>query len=60
MPIDPTADDIGRRVVYRSQYQPELPEEGTITSFNDHYVFVRYSGTTSAATYRHELEWISQ
>lgn len=56
--IDPTKDDIGRKVVYRDLGGRGKIEEGVITSFNDHYVFVRYGGnTTSAATNRNDLEW---
>lgn len=36
-----TESDRGRQVVYQSR--PNTPfEEGEITSWNDHYVFVRY------------------
>ena len=56
--IDPTEADIGRGVVYHG-YAGEL-EQGYITSFNEHYVFVRYgSGCTSQATRRDQLEWLS-
>ena len=57
--IEPTPEDIGRKVVYRTA--PDFkPEEGVITSFNAHYVFVRYgASTTSAATPRHALEWVT-
>jgi hypothetical protein len=55
--IDPTPADIGRRVIYRDLSGRKI-EEGTISSFNDHYVFVRYgSGSTAAATSRRDLEW---
>jgi hypothetical protein len=53
-----TEADIGRAVVYRRPYCKV--EQGTITSFNDKYVFVRYGlGSTSAATDPSDLEWIS-
>lgn len=56
--IHPTKTDIGRAVVYRG-YAGEV-EQGTITSFNDEYVFVRYGlGSTSAATRRDQLEWLT-
>jgi len=58
--IEPTADDIGRKVVYTSNRYPggEL-EEGVITSFNRRFVFVRYgSQVGSKATDRHDLEWL--
>lgn len=54
--IEPTEADIGRNVTYRG-YAGEV-ERGHITSFNDHYVFVRYgSGSTSQATRRDQLDW---
>lgn len=54
----PTEKDIGRKVVYRNH--GGKVEEGFITSFNDHYVFVRYgTGSTSAATDPKDLEFIS-
>lgn len=51
---DVTDRDIGRVVVYRNRFGTE---EGVISSFNPSYVFVRYLGTTSAATRREDLEW---
>ena len=58
--IEPTKVDIGRRVLYmrpNRDYGGPV-EEGVITSFNDHCVFVRYgSGITSQATRREDLEW---
>lgn len=57
--ISVTERDIGRAVVYRSAPNYK-PEQGTITSFNDKYVFVRYGlGNTSAATDPSDLDWIS-
>ena len=38
--IDPTRDDIGRRVVFRP-FPGAVCEEGTITDMNTDYVFVR-------------------
>lgn len=60
--IHPTAEDIGRKVIYRDWCGGNLRgakiEEGVITSFNDSFVFVRYgTGSTSAATSREDLEW---
>lgn len=55
--IEPTQTDIGRSVIYRDFGGRGKIEEGVITSFNDHYVFVRYCGETSAATSREDLEW---
>ena len=55
--IDPTQDDIGRKVIYTGNYGGPL-EEGVITSFNDAYVFVRYGAKYgSEATSRSDLEW---
>lgn len=54
--INPTEKDIGRKVVYRG-LGGEV-DEGVITSFTEHVVFVRYGEcTTSAATRRDQLEW---
>jgi hypothetical protein len=54
--ISPTEADIGRKVIYHGHAGER--EEGTITSFNDRYVFVRYgTGSTSAATLPDQLEW---
>lgn len=59
--INPTEADIGRKVIYTPMCAPaesNWREEGVITSFNEHYVFVRYDRqTTSAATARCDLEW---
>jgi len=56
--IDPTAEDIGRHVVYRGPTGKDKAETGTITSFNDRFVFVRYGqGSTSQATRREDLTW---
>lgn len=66
--INPTFKDIGRRVLYRSRHfhKADLDgvlvraagELGRITSFNEHFVFVRYGiGDTSAATKREDLFW---
>ena len=55
--IDPTEQDIGRKVIYTGNYGGPL-EEGVITSFNECAVFVRYgANTTSKATNRTDLEW---
>ena len=55
--IEPTLADIGRRVIYRSP-GGDTVEQGTITSFNEQFVFVRYTaGPTSAATRREDLEF---
>lgn len=55
--INPTADDIGRKVVYQDRNGYKI-EEGVITSFNDHCIFVRYGAqSTSAGTRREDLNW---
>ena len=55
--IEPTKEDIGRKVVYTGNYNGPL-EEGVITSFNDTAVFVRYGAKLCAqATSRSDLEW---
>ena len=54
--INPTDADIGLRVIYRDA--AGKVEEGTITSLNPWFVFVRYhDGCTSAATGAEYLEW---
>lgn len=57
--IDPTDADVGRAVVYTgNRYPGGVPEEGVITSFNAHAVFVRYgSDKHSKGTNRADLEW---
>jgi hypothetical protein len=58
--IEPTEHDIGRAVVYTGNRFPGGKlEEGVITSFHDHAVFVRY-GTDlhSKATSRADLDWV--
>lgn len=59
--IEPTDRDIGRKVVYTgNRYPGGQPEEGVITSFNDHAVFVRYGAEYgSKATSREDLEWMT-
>ena len=57
--IEPTDADIGRGVNY---IIPNLPTEtGVITSFNEHYVFVRYRdqhpSANGKATHRMDLYW---
>lgn len=57
--IEPTERDIGRAVVYRTAPMFEV-EEGVITSFNDHCVFVRYGAKKhSQATSREDLDWVN-
>jgi hypothetical protein len=57
--IDPTKEDIGRKVIYTgNRYPGGKPEEGVITSFNNANVFVRYGAKChSEATNRSDLEW---
>ncbi len=56
--IEPTKVDIGRKVNYQAGHPGAPVEQGIITSFNDHYVFVRYGAkTTSEATSREDLNW---
>ena len=57
--IEPVKTDIGRVVIYTgNRYPGGEPEEGVITSFNDHSVFVRYGAVHySQATNRQDLEW---
>jgi hypothetical protein len=55
--IEPTQNDIGREVIYRDRSGYTMDAAGTITSFNDAYVFVHYHSSTSAATRREDLEW---
>jgi hypothetical protein len=60
--IQPTESDIGRKVIYIRDRDTfgDAPEEGVITSFNDHNVFVRYGAKIhSEATAREDLEWVS-
>lgn len=55
--INPTNEDIGRKVIYRS-FGGDVIEEGVITSFSESWVFVRYgSNTQSAGTHRSNLEY---
>ncbi len=55
--IDPVESDIGKRVVYLNPYCKI--QYGVITSFNKHFVFVKYdnTGSTSQATDRKDLDW---
>ena len=55
--IEPTLKSIGKAVWYKPH--PGTAEKGTITSFNEQYVFVRYGwgSSTSKATTREDLVW---
>jgi len=58
--INPKPEDVGRKVVYTGNRYPggEL-EEGVITSYNDHVVFVRYGADVGTkGTSREDLEWL--
>ena len=62
--INPKQEDIGRGVVYKASYPGAPNEDGVITSFNDHSVFVRYSkqhpGANGQATRREDLRWLHE
>ena len=52
--IEPTEEDIGRKVIYYGYEE----EHGVITSFNDVTVFVRYGDDShSKSTSREDLEY---
>ena len=54
--IEPTPNDIGRKVIYTSGHGEQ--EEGVITSLNNYFVFVRYGANVqSMATHREDLQW---
>ncbi len=54
-----TPKDIGRAVVYRGNRFRER-EEGTISAWNDRFIFVRYGNDpTSQATDPRDLEWLN-
>ena len=59
MMIEPTFDDIGRRVVYTgNRYPGGRLEHGRITGLTALGVFVRYDGDRQAkSTKREDLEW---
>lgn len=54
--INPTKEDIGREVTYIDGAGDK--EFGTISSFNDTYIHVKYGGDIhSKATSREDLHW---
>jgi hypothetical protein len=56
--ISPSGADIGREVIYRARHHGAKPESGIVTSFNEHYVFVRFSKfTVSNGCRREDLHW---
>jgi len=57
--IEPTTDDVGRRVVYRPTWHAEArAEPGVITSISEAFVFVRYGlSGPGVATRREDLFW---
>lgn len=60
--IEPTESDVGRLVVYTgNRYPGGKLEEGVITSYNAHSVFVLYRGDLrSKGTSRSDLEWVAK
>lgn len=62
MTLDEARMAIGRKVIYRAEYQAsrEPGEEGVITSVNSQYVLVRYGAKAGAqATLARNLEPIA-
>lgn len=62
MTLEEARAGIGRKVVYAATPwdSSRPPEEGVVTSVNDHFVFVRYgSDTHSKATYAGDLRWMT-
>ena len=59
--IEPTHDDIGRSVLYRSHHRAS-PRRGRIVSLSDRYVVVRYDDEIGRphAIDRHNLEWAKE
>lgn len=56
--IEPKSGDEGRGVIYARLNPHRKTERGVISSWNDKYVFVRYTaGSTAAATDPADLEW---
>ena len=56
--INPTQNDIGRKVVYRDW---DGPEDGVITGVTLEFVMVRYGNDQWSKAARHEdLEWMAK
>lgn len=57
--IKPRKGDEGRAVIYARADPHRTTERGTISSWNEKNVFVRYTtGDTAAATNPEDLEWL--
>lgn len=53
-----TESDKGRYVLYRRPHEPNTPDVGRITSWNDTYIFVAYGqSVTGVATRPDDLDW---
>jgi hypothetical protein len=56
--INPTAEDIGRGVVYYGKHEDELlPAYGNVSGFDEQHVFVRYDDSEPMAALAEELIW---
>ncbi len=54
-------EDKNRKVVYKPSHSSGSLEEGRITSWNDHYIFVDYSNVGRGnATSPDKLEFVSE
>lgn len=54
--INPTEADIGRSVIYVTNYGTE--EEGVLVSIKEYFVHVRYGNDLHCkATNKHQLRW---
>lgn len=59
--ISPTTEDIGRKVIYTpsGDYPDKVIEEGVLSSFNDHYIFVRFGHSPiGVPVSRDNLDWL--
>lgn len=56
--INPTSDDVGRRVVYFGVFDDQLlPAYGELTSIGNQHVFVRFGESEPMTMLREDLEW---
>lgn len=61
--IDPKTlklDDIGRGVIYKSEYSRDDPsrwEYGVLSSFRDRFIFVRFKGPSGERCNPEDLDW---